>query len=110
MNNKEFTAEKEMRLDMFLSEQLDETRNQIDHLITKGFVSVENKKKAKSGLKLKVGQKVSVELPLMVKEEALEVDFDIDVIYEDNDFMVINKASGLIVHSAPSVKEATLVD
>ena len=68
MNNKEFTAEKEMRLDMFLSEQLDETRNQIDHLITKGFVSVENKKKAKSGLKLKVGQKVSVELPLMVKE------------------------------------------
>jgi 23S rRNA pseudouridine1911/1915/1917 synthase len=110
MNNKEFTAEKEMRLDMFLSEQLDETRNQIDQLITKGFVKVENKKKARSGLKLKVGQKVSVTLPTMVKEEALEVDFDIEVIYEDEYFMVINKPSGVIVHGAPSVKEATLVD
>ena len=46
----------------------------------------------------------------MVKEEALEVDFEIEVVYEDNDFMVINKPSGVIVHGAPSVKEATLVD
>jgi len=110
MNNKNFTAHKEIRLDMFLSEQLDETRNQIDHLITKGFVSVENKKKAKSGLKLKIGQKVSVELPPIIKEEALEVDFDVEIVYEDTDFMVINKPSGVIVHGAPSVKEATLVD
>ena len=110
MNNKKFTAEKEIRLDLFLSEKLDETRNQIDHLITKGYVTVENKKKAKSGLKLHVGQNVSVILPEIVKEEALEVDFEIEVVYEDNDFMVINKPSGVIVHGAPSVKEATLVD
>ncbi len=110
MNNKTFTADKEIRLDMFLSEKLDETRNQIDQLITKGFVTVENKKKAKSGLKLQIGQKVSVNLPEIVKEEALEVDFEIEVVYEDEYFMVINKPSGVIVHGAPSVKEATLVD
>jgi len=110
MNNKKFTAHKEMRLDMFLTEQLNETRNQIDHLITKGFVSVSNKKKAKSGLKLTIGQEVFVELPEIVKEKALDVDFDIEIVYEDNDFMVINKPSGVIVHGAPSVKEATLVD
>ena len=110
MNNKNFTAEKEIRLDVFLSEKLDETRNQIDQLITKGYVTVENKKKAKSGLKLYVGQNVSVTLPEIVKEEALEVDFEIEVVYEDKDFMVINKPSGVIVHGAPSVKEATLVD
>ena len=110
MNNKKFTADKEIRLDVFLSEKLDETRNQIDHLITKGFVNVANKKKAKSGLKLQLGQEVSVQLPEVEKEEALEVDFDIEVVYEDNDFMVINKPSGVIVHGAPSVKEATLVD
>ena len=52
MNNKMFTADKEIRLDMFLVEKLQETRNQIDHLISKGFVTVQNKKKAKSGLKL----------------------------------------------------------
>jgi len=110
MNNKTFTADKEIRLDMFLSEKLEETRNQIDQLITKGFVTVENKKKAKSGLKLQIGQKVSVNLPDIVKEEPLEVDFEIEVVYEDEYFMVINKPSGVIVHGAPSVKEATLVD
>jgi len=110
MINKKFTVEKEMRLDIFLSEKLDETRNQINHLISKGFVSIENKKKAKSGMKLQIGQIISVDLPEIVKEEALEVDFDIEVVYEDDDFMVINKPSGVIVHGAPSVKEATLVD
>ena len=110
MNNKKFTADKEIRLDVFLSEKLNETRNQVEQLITKGFVSIKNKKKAKSGLKLHIGQIVSVALPAMVKEEALEVDFDIEVIYEDESFMVINKPSGVIIHGAPSVKEATLVD
>jgi 23S rRNA pseudouridine1911/1915/1917 synthase len=110
MNNKKFTADKEIRLDMFLAEKLDDTRSQVDHLITKGFVTVENKKKAKSGLKLHIGQNVSVNLPEMVKVKALEVDFDIEIVYEDEYFMVINKPSGVIVHGAPSVKEATLVD
>jgi 23S rRNA pseudouridine1911/1915/1917 synthase len=110
MNNKKFTANKEMRLDVFLSEQLNETRSQIEQLISKGFVSVENKKKAKSGLKLQIGQNISVSFPEVVKAKALEVNFDIEVIYEDEYFMVINKPSGVIVHGAPSVKEATLVD
>ncbi|PIF04265.1 MAG: RluA family pseudouridine synthase [Arcobacter sp.] len=110
MNNKKFTAQEEIRLDMFLAQKLNETRNQIDQLISKGFVSVENKKKAKSGLKLKVGQNILVTLPEVIKEKPLEVDFDIEIIYEDKDFMVINKPSGVVVHGAPSVKVATLVD
>jgi 23S rRNA pseudouridine1911/1915/1917 synthase len=110
MINKKFTAKKEMRLDVFLSEELQETRNQIEQLITKGFVSVENKKKAKSGMKLQVGQNIFVTLPTAKKEEALDVDFDVEIVYQDEYFMVINKPSGVIVHGAPSVKEATLVD
>ncbi len=110
MNSKQFIPTQEIRLDLFLSEQLNESRNQIEQLIKKGFVTVENKQKAKSGLKLQVGQKVTVELPEVVKEEALEVEFDIDVVFEDDYFMVINKPSGVIVHGAPSVNEATLVD
>jgi len=110
MNNKMFTADKEIRLDMFLVEKLQETRNQIDQLISKGFVTVQNKKKAKSGLKLFIGQEVTVNLPQMQAEVALEVDFEIEIVYEDEYFMVINKPSGVIVHGAPSVKEATLVD
>ena len=110
MNSKQFIPTQEIRLDLFLSEQLNESRNQIEQLIKKGFVTVENKSKAKSGLKLQIGQKVTVELPEVVKEEALEVEFDIDVVFEDDSFMVINKPSGVIVHGAPSVNEATLVD
>jgi 23S rRNA pseudouridine1911/1915/1917 synthase len=110
MNNKKFTADKEIRLDVFLSEKLNETRNQVDQLIRKGYINVANKKKAKSGLKLQVGQNISVDLPDTIKKEALSVDFDIEVIYEDEYFMVINKPSGVIVHGAPSVKKATLVD
>lgn len=63
MTNKEFIAQENIRLDIFLSKQLNESRNQIEHLIKKGFVNVEHKKKAKSGLKLQIGQKVIVTLP-----------------------------------------------
>ncbi len=108
--NKEFIVEQPMRLDAFLVIKLEETRNQIDQLIKKGYVTVSNKKHAKSGLKLQIGQKISVELPKIVPQEALEVNFEIEVVYEDDDILVINKPSGVIVHGAPSVKVATLVD
>ncbi|MEA3314472.1 MAG: S4 domain-containing protein, partial [Campylobacterota bacterium] len=52
MDEKEFIVDEEIRLDIFLSKKLNETRSQIDHLIKKGFVKVSNKKSAKSGLKL----------------------------------------------------------
>ena len=110
MNEKEFIVEENIRLDLFLTKVLNETRNQISLLIKKGFVNVSNKKIAKSGLKLNIGQKVIVTFPKVVKQKALEVNFDIDIVYEDEYFMVLNKPSGVIVHNAPSVKEATLVD
>lgn len=110
MNNKTFITDQEIRLDLFLSNELGESRNQIEQLIKKGYVEVENKKKTKSGLKLQPNQKVFVTLPKIVKEEPLEVDFDVEVIFEDDYFMVLNKPSGVVVHTAPSVKEATLVD
>ena len=110
MNNKEFIADEEARLDQFLAKELEQPRNQIEQLIKKGHVKVENRSKAKSGLKLQPGQKIFVEFPEIEKKEAMDVDFDIETVYEDEDIMVLNKPSGVVVHSAPSVKEATLVD
>ena len=111
MNEKEFIANKEgERLDIFLSNQLKETRNQINYLIKKGFVGVENKKQAKAGLKLYLGQKVVVKFPEITKSEPLDVNFDVNIVYEDDYFMVLDKPANVIVHGAPSVKEATLVD
>ncbi len=108
--DKEFIVDENIRLDQFLVDKLDETRNQVDQLIKKGFVAVSNKKNAKSGLKLQIGQTISVIFPEVVKAEALEVDFDVEIVYEDEYILVINKPSGVIVHGAASVKEATLVD
>ena len=45
--NKNFIADEEIRLDIFLSKKLNETRNQIDQLIKKGFVTISNKKRQK---------------------------------------------------------------
>ncbi len=105
-----FVVEKSQRLDLFLSERLERTRSQIAQLIKKEAVCVEGKTTNKPGLKLKEGHKVDVELPDVQNSQPLKVDFDVEVLYEDDDILVLNKPSGVTVHPAPSVKEATLVD
>jgi len=105
-----FHATDTARLDTFLSSELGVTRNQIVQLIKQDAVVVEGKKVTKPGLKLKIGQEVSVTFPEAKVTPAKEIDFDVEILYEDDDLLVINKPSGLTVHPAPSVKEPTLVD
>jgi 23S rRNA pseudouridine1911/1915/1917 synthase len=109
-NTKEYLCENPERLDTFLTAQIGQTRSQIAALIKNDCVYVEEKKVARPGVKLKAGQMVKVAFPEAKKEKALDVDFDVEVLYEDDDVLVINKPSGVTVHPAPSVKEATLVD
>ena len=107
---KEYISDKVERLDAFLTLQIEQTRSQIAQLIKQECVYVDDKLVSRPGVKLKVDQKVRVEFPYPKKEAALKVDFDVEVLYEDDDVLVINKPSGVTVHPAPSVKEATLVD
>jgi 23S rRNA pseudouridine1911/1915/1917 synthase len=106
----DFLCETPLRLDKFLSEQLQTTRNQVLSLITDGHVSVDDKTVTKVGLKLKPEQKIHINFPEPVVTEPLKIDFDVEILYEDDDVLVINKPKNLTVHPAPSVKEATLVD
>ena len=108
MNN--FKALSLQRLDKFLSEKLQTSRNQIENIIKKGLVSVNSKTAKKGGIKLNIGDVVNIETPVIEKKEYKKVNFDIPVLYEDEDLLVINKPSGIVVHPAPSVKEATVVD
>ncbi len=108
--NKTFIVEDEIRLDKFLTNELKETRNQIEHLIKKEFVKINGKTQLKTGYKLKIGQEIDVTFPEVDKKEIQAVDFDIEILYEDDFILVINKPSGLVVHDAPSVNEPTLVD
>ena len=108
--HKNFIVFEESRLDKFLSEKLEESRNQIEQLIKKEYVKVDGKTITKTGYKLKENQEVFVELPIIKESKDFEVDFDVEIIYEDDHILVINKPYNLVVHGAPSVKEATLVD
>lgn len=108
--NTSFIVEETIRLDVFLTQQLAQTRNQIVQLIEQNAVTIDKKPTTKAGLKLKAGQNVAVYFPEMKSTPAHVIDFDVEVLFEDDDIMVINKPSGLTVHPAPSVKEPTLVD
>jgi len=105
-----YISDTTQRLDVFLSSKLEQTRSQIAQLIKQKCVYIEDKLTTRPGVKLKLEQKVRVELPYPKKEKALDVDFDVEILYEDDDVLVINKPSGVTVHPAPSVKDATLVD
>ncbi|QOY55540.1 RluA family pseudouridine synthase [Candidatus Sulfurimonas marisnigri] len=105
-----YVCEEAQRLDIFLASEIGQSRSQIAQLIKKECVYVDDKIVARAGVKLKANQNVRVEFPYVDKKPALEIDFDVEILYEDDDVLVINKPTGVTVHPAPSVKEATLVD
>ncbi len=107
----EIIAQKPQRLDKLLQEQLHEPRNQVEQLIKKYGVTVDGQTIHKCGLKLKGGEKITLSLPdTQKKESAREIDFDVEILYEDEDLLIVNKPPYLTIHPAPSVKEPTLVD
>ncbi|PUE65185.1 RluA family pseudouridine synthase [Arcobacter caeni] len=116
--DKNFIVFETNRLDKFLASQIDASRNQIEQLIKKEYVKVDGKVVSKTGLKLKENQNIEVHFPeaeLNPKKDENFVkeslkDKNVQIIYEDNDILVINKPYNLTVHDAPSVKDATLVD
>lgn len=107
---KSFNCQEPQRLDVFLAAHLEQTRSQVAQLIKKNCVYVDDKIVARAGVKLKEDQVVKIEFPEAKVVKALEIDFDVEVLYEDDDVLVINKPTNLTVHPAPSVKEATLVE
>ncbi|DAB40721.1 MAG TPA: RluA family pseudouridine synthase [Sulfurovum sp. UBA12169] len=110
MERGNLTVKKSERLDRFLAEALDVSRNQVEKLIKEELVSVNGKVIARTSFKVETGDEVAYAFREAEKKEAVTVDFDVEVLYEDDCLLVINKPAGLVVHPAPSVKEPTLVD
>ncbi len=97
-----------VRADVFLSEALEITRSRAGRLLEDKNVSVFGEKIAKN-YKIRSGDEISVVLP---RDEECEVEAEnipLDVVYEDDDVIVINKPSGMVVHPAPGHTEGTLV-
>jgi 23S rRNA pseudouridine1911/1915/1917 synthase len=99
-----------LRLDQVLNMVLfaDQSRSFVQRLIKEGTCTV-NGLKVKTGYQLREGDLIEVdELP--VKTLNLEaVDLKLDIVYEDDDLLVINKPQGMVVHPASSYHEPTLV-
>ena len=98
------------RLDAFLAQALPElTRSAAQRLIAEGLVTVDGKAPAKS-LKLSGGETVAVTVPEPEEAQALPEDIPLDVVYEDDDVIVVNKPVGMVVHPAPGHPDGTLVN
>ena len=95
---------------MVLSTILGKSRSQIEKIIKENLVYVDGELVNKPSHKVETSQTISYGFLEALKREPLDIDFDIEVLYEDDDMLVVNKPSGLVVHPAPSVKGPTLVD
>jgi len=98
------------RIDKILATQLDVSRNQVEKLVKDGYVFVNDEIITKTSFKVTEGDEVTYTFKEAEKRVAPPIDFDVEVLYEDDSLLVVNKPSGLVVHPAPSVKEPTLVD
>lgn len=111
MTKKSFIVDSAGRLDKVLARLLACSRNQVEQLIAEGFVEAGDVTVTKRGFTLKEGDGVTVTFPEQKSVEvAQDVDFEVPILYEDEDILVINKPTNLVIHKAPSVKEPTLVD
>ena len=98
------------RIDKILAQELDVSRNQVEKLVKDGLVSVNGKTIVKTSVKVAEGDEISYTFKEAEKRVAPPINFDVEILYEDEYLLVVNKPSGLVVHPAPSVKEPTLVD
>ena len=102
--------EKGERLDVFLTKELkDLSRSTIQKLIENGQVTV-NQKDVKTNYKLKISDRILVNIPDVRPLELTAEDIPLDVLYEDCDIIVINKARGMVVHPATGNYSGTLVN
>ncbi|MBI4180833.1 MAG: RluA family pseudouridine synthase [Chloroflexi bacterium] len=98
------------RLDKYVAEHHPEvSRTQVQKLIGDGYITV-NGNIAKAGLKLNIGDQIAVSLPPPTPSSLAPETIPLNIIYEDDDLLVIDKPAGLVVHPAPGHPGHTLVN
>ena len=97
------------RLDKIISERSDLTRSAVQKLMSDGFVTV-NGTAVKKSDKTKCGDDVEIVLPEPVEIDAKPENIPLEIVYEDDDLLVVNKPQGMVVHPAPGNPDGTLVN
>ena len=107
-----YTVENEnggTRLDAFVASVSDLSRSAAAKLIECGDITVCGRKETKK-YQLRVGDTVEVKEPEPIEYEAVAENIPLDIIFEDDDIIVVNKPSGMVVHPAPGNYSGTLVN
>ncbi len=106
-----FIAEKAgVRLDKYVSEKCSElSRTHAQKLIADGYITV-NDRVVKVGLKLDIGDRLDIIIPPTAPSPLLPESIPLNIIYEDDDLLVVDKPAGLTVHPAPGHPDHTLVN
>ncbi len=98
------------RIDKYISENAENmTRSAVQKLIAEGCVTVNGKIPDKN-LKIKTGDEITVNMPEPEICEALPENIPLDIVYEDDDLLVVNKPRGMVVHPATGNYTGTLVN
>ena len=88
----------------------DFSRSRIEGLIKGGYVTVNGAAASKAGMKIAEDDEIEVEIPPPVPAIPEPEDIPLDIVFEDDDMLVINKAPGMVVHPAPGHFTGTLVN
>ena len=102
-------AAEKLRLDAAVARFFDISRSRAQELIASGALLVDGRVKEKKYL-LSAGEKITVELPPEKELEAVPQNIPIDIIYEDDYLLVVDKPRGMVVHPAPGNPDNTLVN
>lgn len=98
------------RLDAFLAGRIEDlSRSAVQRMIEAGDITV-NKAAKKANYKLRRGDTIEVQYKPPQEIEVLPEDLPLDILYEDDDIIVVNKARGMVVHPAAGVNSGTLVN
>jgi len=98
------------RLDRILADQTSHSRNQVEKMIRNAQVEVNGLCVVRPSHKVRVGDRITYRPLEAPRREEIPIDFEVDILYEDEAILIVNKPAGLVVHPAPSVKGPTLVD
>ena len=105
-----YSAEKEARLDHFLVQEMPEfTRSRLQKIINDKLVTVDGEIITKNGTKISEGALIVVEIPPAKATNLVPENIPLDIIFENDDVLVVNKAAGMVVHPSAGHDTGTLV-
>lgn len=112
MEQKNFKVEeqKSIRIDKYLTKQLEDfSRSKVQQLISEGLVFV-NDERIKANYKVENGDVITVTIPEPEEIDIKSENIPLDILYEDEDIVVINKPQGMVVHPGAGNPDGTLVN